>query len=182
MTGVSLSAPIDAGLWACESLFGSATPTKALTKSINDDNVFIFFQGQINRGAGFVLEIYFLNLRRAAVCKAIKVILLRPCCSEKPQPAGATFQELVCVVQVGNNLITCFFLSCFKGETIFSNSSNEPHSRLLLVRQQHQFFLIYGLVLCIKLRFSLHFSSHCTISFMDNKCPLLCLGDNSFLL
>lgn len=144
--------------------------------------MYLFFSRSDQSRCRFCPGNLFPQFAPCSSVQAIKVILLWPCCSEKPQPAGATFQELVHVVQVGNNLISHFFLVALRGEQYFPNSSNEPHSRLFLVWQQHEFFLIYGLVLHIKLLFSFCFSSHCTISFMDNKCPVLCLWNNSFLL
>lgn len=139
MTGVSLSAPIDAGLWACESLFGSAAPTKALTKSINDDNVFIFFKVRS-------IEVQVLSWKSISSICAVQqyagykgesalAMLLREATACRSYISGTGSR---CAGRKQSD--ESFFLSCFKGETIFSNSSNVPHSRLLLVWQQHDFF------------------------------------------
>lgn len=81
MTEVSLnSVPIDVG--CLDVNHSSASPTKALTMSIIDNNVFIFFQGWINRVLGFVLEIYSLHLLSCCRIQTIKVELVWRCCSE----------------------------------------------------------------------------------------------------
>lgn len=125
--------------------------------------MYLFFSRSDQSRCRFCPGNLFPQFAPCSSMQAIKVILLWPRCSEKPQPAGATFLELVCVVQVGNNLITCFFLSCFKERNNIFQQLKWITFKAFVGLTAASFLFIYGLVLCIKLLFSFHFSSQSTI-------------------
>lgn len=81
--------------------------------------MYLFFSRSDQSRCRFCPGNLFPQFAPCSSVQAIKVILLWPCRSEKPQPAGATFQELVHVVQVGNNLISRFFLVALRGKQYF---------------------------------------------------------------